>query len=663
MPRPRHHTRSSTSPKETSGEFSVERSESVFAPAPGFRVLLASHDPAEVMALRTLAARHEALRDGMWCAGSLDEVRVRLATGVDDVCVLRWAPGHAAVMEVVRAAGLHNWPVPLVVVSATEDPAAEREAMGAGVSEWLVRAQLTVEDLERAVRNTVRRAAVNRSLRDRERTFRAAFEGGGEARLLVDDEGRCTDANEVARRVFALGEGELIDLDLTALLGPAVRDRLAAMWADREVREETFRVPGVGGATVMWEANVVPCILPDCHLVVLRDVTHREEMRQRLALTERMLSLGTLASGMAHAINNPLQTLYASMDLMQQHLARAREGGPEAVPPSLTLALAELAAARDASERVQRVVRDLAVFTRTDRGEMTRVNLLAPLETAIRLTANTIRHRATLVKDLRPLASVMGNEAQLTQVFVHLLLNAAQALPEGAASSHEVRVSMGPADDGRVQVTVSDTGHGMSPEVVGRVFDPFFTTRPVGVGSGLGLSVCHGTVASMGGEILVESELGRGSTFRVLFPALPVTARPSAMTPVNPIAPVLRAKVLVIDDDPMVCRSLTRLLQGHHEVEALSNAVDALARVRAGERWDAILCDVMMPEMSGVDFYRELQREAPDVAARVVFVTGGVFSQEARAFLDEGKHRVVDKPVTQSALFHALQRVLPRHDD
>ncbi len=320
-----------------------------------------------------------------------------------------------------------------------------------------------------------------------------------------------------------------------------------------------------------------------------------------------------------------------------------------------------MAVAREAAERVQRVVRDLAVFTRADHGETSRVNLSVPLETAIRLTATTIRHRATLVKDIRPDTSVTGNEAQLTQVFVHLLLNAAQAIPEGAATQNEVRVSLARVPDGRVQVTVSDTGHGMSPEVVAQVFDPFFTTRSVGEGVGLGLSVCHGTVTAMGGEILVESERGKGTTFRVILPALGGSGRPATMTPIPVFDTVPRSHVLVIDDDPLVVRSLTRLLQGHHEVEALTDAREGLSRIESGERFDVILCDVMMPEMSGVDFYQEAHGDrVPEQAARVVFVTGGAFSPETRAFLEAGQHRVVEKPVTRGTLFKALLRVLPK---
>lgn len=623
-------------------------------------MLVAADQPARAAEVCAIASQHESLRDGLTGA-TWAEARARLQGALDDACVVVWTPGSPAASDLLYDASAQGWSVPIVVVARDEDPEAEVSAMLLGVSEWLVRPALTATDLERALRNAVWRAAVNRSLRERERTFRAAFEGGDEARLLVDEAGRCRDANAVARRVFGLPAGELTEVNLAALVGAAAHARLASLWASQETddaREATLRVQRPDGGSVTYEASVVPRILRDCHLVVLRDVTSREEMRMRLSLSERMSSLGTLAAGMAHAINNPLQVIYTSVDLVQQHLSHARAADPGAAA-EIDEALTEMLSAREAAERVQRVVRDLAVFTRADHGETSRVNLSVPLETAIRLTATTIRHRATLVKDIRPGAAVMGNEAQLTQVFVHLLLNAAQAIPEGASTQNEVRVSLGRAADQRVQVTVSDTGHGMSPEVVAQVFDPFFTTRSVGEGTGLGLSVCHGTVTAMGGEILVESERGKGSTFRVILPALGGAARPATMTPVPVLDAVPRSHVLVIDDDPLVVRSLTRLLQGRHEVESLTDAREALARVLAGDRFDAILCDVMMPEMSGVDFYQELVARAPDQASRVVFVTGGAFSPETRAFLEAGKHRVVEKPVTRGTLFKALLRVLP----
>jgi PAS domain S-box-containing protein len=656
-----HGAKSSTS-TEMSGEF-VRRSDRVPAgTVERYRLLIAAEEPADRAALSSLASRHDALRDEVSCAASWSEARARLAEGRDDVCVLVWSSGASGPIGLLRDVSTSGFEAPVVVWSRAEDPASERVAMAHGAADWIVRPSLTVEELERLVRNTVARTSTARSLRLREQRSRAVFESGDNARILVDDGGRCLDANTVARRAFGLPAGDLQGAELTSLVGPAARDVLAPHWAGRDPRpafEIILRVQAPGGVQRTYEASVVPRAIPGGHLVGLRDVTGREEVRQRLALTERMMSLGTLASGMAHTINNPLQVLYSSIDLMSQSLGRARSSHGRAMVSELDAASAELTTAREAAERVRRVVRDLAVFTRTDGGETSRVNLSTPLETAIRLTENTIRHRATLVKEVRPVASVMGNEALLTQVFVHLLLNAAQSIEQGSPAHHEVRVTVGRTADGRVQVSVRDTGHGMSPEVLSRVFDPFFTTRPVGEGAGLGLSVCHGTVASMGGEIQVESELGRGSTFRVLLPAVGVTGRPAKMTPVPEPDAIPRSRVLVIDDDPMVCRSLTRLLQAHHDVEPITDARDGLARIEGGERFDVILCDVMMPEMSGVDFYQALQARDPEQASRVVFVTGGVFSPDARAFLDAGKHRVIEKPVTQGALYKALLRVVP----
>jgi CheY-like chemotaxis protein/two-component sensor histidine kinase len=306
------------------------------------------------------------------------------------------------------------------------------------------------------------------------------------------------------------------------------------------------------------------------------------------------------------------------------------------------------------------VVRDLAVFTRTE-GEDTAaapVDLTTPLETAIRLTANTIRHRARLTRLVRRVPAVMGSVARLTQVFVNLLLNAAQAIPEGSAARHEVHVSLDRVDATRVQVAISDTGEGMSPDIIARVFDPFFTTRPVGEGTGLGLSVCHGIVSSMGGEIYVESEPGRGTIFRVVLPVVGSISRPSTMTPVVDVSCYERRRVAVIDDDPMVCRGLTRLIRDQHDVVPFTSPVEALEAILGGaEPFDAILCDVMMPEMSGIEVYQQIAERDPDLASRLVFVTGGAFSAEARGFLEAGQHRVIEKPATQATLLRAIARV------
>jgi signal transduction histidine kinase/ActR/RegA family two-component response regulator len=493
-----------------------------------------------------------------------------------------------------------------------------------------------------------------------EQVLRATFERGPEARLLVDDEGRCLSANKNARTIFSQICTDVEEAtDIKTLFDFDARLAFSTLWSGRHVQPEqegTLRARGEGSVLKTYEVQLSSRISDGVHLVTLRDVTEREELRLRLGVNERVSSLGTLASGMAHEINNPLQVIYTSLDVMVRGVGRLAPLGHSPVPVVNEIAR-ELETVRTAAERVQRVVSDMSVFTRAGSDELVPVRVSEALDTAIRATTNIICHRATLVKDIRRTPAVLANEARLTQVFAQLLINASQAIPEGAAGQNEVRVSLFESQK-RIEVEISDTGHGMSQEVLRRAFDPFFTTRPVGKGMGLGLSVCHATIAALGGTISADSEPGRGSTFRVSLPVAGASPRVSSITPVPTMLHIPRGLVLVVDDDPMVCKSLSRLLQSQHDVESLTSPRDALARIRSGEVFDAILCDVMMPEMSGVEFYQELAIHAPSQAAKVVFVSGGVFSEEARSFLDSGKHRVIEKPVKSQIVFKALAAVL-----
>ena len=181
------------------------------------------------------------------------------------------------------------------------------------------------------------------------------------------------------------------------------------------------------------------------------------------------------------------------------------------------------------------------------------------------------------------------------------------------------------------------------------MFTPFFTTKAVGVGTGLGLSICHNIVTGLGGEITFVSEAGRGTEFTVVLPAAPAPAEvpaPSAAprprrrrrrrrTPAPTAGPARRGRILVVDDEPIVTRSVKRALDRAHDVVAMNSPRQALEAIVAGARFDLILCDLMMPEMTGMDLYAELQRVAPELVPRVVFLTGGAFTAAAAEFLDD----------------------------
>jgi CheY-like chemotaxis protein len=270
---------------------------------------------------------------------------------------------------------------------------------------------------------------------------------------------------------------------------------------------------------------------------------------------------------------------------------------------------------------------------------------------------NEIRHRANLVKRYGSVPEVEGNEARLGQVFLNLIVNAAQSLPPGQAEQNEIRVTTS-VEGERVIIEVSDTGVGIPPQVIGRIFDAFFTTKAVGVGTGLGLAICQRIVTDMGGTLTVDSELGKGTTFRVSLPIADKKEReliaPTAQSPVVG----RRGRILVVDDEELVLRSVRRILSHEHDVVAMVSAEEALAVCAGGENFDLILCDLMMPDMTGMDFHRELSLVSPEQADRMIFITGGAFTEKARAFLSETPKEHIEKPFYSANLRAIVQRYL-----
>ena len=266
------------------------------------------------------------------------------------------------------------------------------------------------------------------------------------------------------------------------------------------------------------------------------------------------------------------------------------------------------------------------------------------IESSLQMASTEIRHRARLVKDYRSTPPAYGNEARLGQVFLNLIVNAAQAIAEGNAEKNEIRILTYTSDDSGAVVEVLDTGAGIATEDLPRVFEPFFTTKEIGMGTGLGLSICQRIVHEMGGNIIVESEVGKGTRFRVLLPPSPTDALVPEVPEAGPVEPVRRGRILVVDDEPMVVNAVLRSLGNVHEVKAVLTAREALRRIEDGERYDVIVCDLMMPQMTGMELHAVLSKLAPDQAERMIFMTGGAFTPRARTFLDSISNQRVEKP-------------------
>ena len=393
------------------------------------------------------------------------------------------------------------------------------------------------------------------------------------------------------------------------------------------------------------------------------DVTNRKQLQAQLAQADRMANVGLLAAGVAHEINNPLTYVLFNLESLAATLPRVANTVSRAVNELLPAQAAALRSrlaqatldeglsglAEQSTEalggvkRVRDIVRDLKTFSRVEDDQQVQVDLNSVIEAALNMAYNEIKYRARLERTLGDLPAVQGSDGRLSQVFLNLLVNAAQAMDEGDVERNRLRVRSWQQGD-EVRAEVSDTGHGIAAEHLDRLFDPFFTTKERGVGSGLGLSICHNIISGYGGRIEVQSRVGQGTRFVV---CLPVATAPEEEeyqehnpTPIG----IPRGRILCVDDEPMIARTVQRLLKKEHDVVLAGSGRQAQELLQQDRNFDLVLCDLMMPDVSGVDLYLWLQEHLPDLARRVVFVSGGAFTPRSRRLLEQIDCPRLDKP-------------------
>jgi PAS domain S-box-containing protein len=496
-------------------------------------------------------------------------------------------------------------------------------------------------------------------LEEQVRELRAALEDAAEAICRVDGEGRVVSVNRAFSRLTGYEPGEIVGRSWETTVSAADRPLIRAdLHTATDKVEREVHGARKDGTPFDMQLSMVPITDPPSsrpglkgHYFFIRDLTDRRRMENQLIFAGRMAAVGTLAAGVAHEINNPLAYIVANIDFVRHQLTTfaTRIARTSSLNGEMGHAVDEageaLAEARQGAERVRNIVRDLRVFARGDDDQSGPVALRRVLDSSINIAWNEIRHRARLVKDYGDLPMVEGNESRLGQVFLNLLLNAAHAIPEGETERNEIRVSTRTDSRGHAVIEIRDTGGGIPPEIRERIFDPFFTTKPAGEGTGLGLWICSGILSALGGEIGVDSDVGKGSTFRVALPPVAMEAPMANGTQAPVEVSVPGGRLLIVDDEPMILGALRRAFSSDYHVTCVGDGRRALERIRSGERYDVILCDLMMPEITGMDLYAELGRIAPEQIEKFVFVTGGAFTPRARDFLERVPNARVEKPI------------------
>ena len=511
------------------------------------------------------------------------------------------------------------------------------------------------------------------ALRASEGRFRALIELLPDGIVVYSHQGLLLYANRAVLQVMGYGDAESLQArDIFGVLHPEDRskalERRSSLLAGERTPPVEFRIMRKDGTFAFMEAvsieiefDGVPAVL-----TVLRDLTDRRVIHAKLAQADRMIAVGTLAAGVAHEINNPLAYMKANLDVavsrklpllerdalsLSEELASLRNGEPapeDSAAPRLVATITQLkemlGLALDGAERVRTIVSDLRSFSRDDDIPLLAVDVRRVLDAAINLAGSELRQRARIVEEFDPVPPVRASEARLGQVFLNLLVNAAHAIPDArvAEGRGEIHVYVGTDEAGRAVVRVQDNGAGIEPDVLARIFDPFFTTKPACVGTGLGLWICRGIVDNLSGTIEVESVPGRGTTFTV---RLPTTRDGVTAPPPSPANPALaRGKLLIIDDEVAITQVLRGALEPDYAVTTVSSGKEALRILEERTDFDAVLCDLTLPDLSGMDVYAATMRQNPELARRFLFITGGAFTPAGHAFVEAQQDRCIAKP-------------------
>ncbi len=446
---------------------------------------------------------------------------------------------------------------------------------------------------------------------------------------------------------------ELIHPDDRAAVIERVRVMLTVGGTAPPVEERFLRKDGT---SVTVEVAAMPTEFAEepAVLAIVRDLSARKAMEASLVTADRLASLGRLAAAVAHEINNPLAYVMGNLQVLSRELARAGDRVPEELRASFAQ---RIAIAEDGAARVRDIVRDVKTLSLVE-GAPEPVELHRVLDVCVNMAEHEIRHRARLVKRYGPAARVLASEARLGQVFLNLLVNAAQAIPEGNVDGNEIVVETSRPSPEEVVVCVHDTGSGVPDAIVDRIFDPFFTTKARGKGSGLGLAISRDVVASLGGTISVEprGDGARGTTFCARLPTserMPSFALTPAPRPVGPTRP----PILLVDDEPRLARVLEAQLEGDYDVTIAHSGRQAIELLGRFAAFSAIVCDVLMPDLTGGDVFEWLRTHHPGLERRVIFMTGGTLSAAARATLDASEGRILAKPFGVDELRRAIEGV------
>jgi signal transduction histidine kinase len=384
--------------------------------------------------------------------------------------------------------------------------------------------------------------------------------------------------------------------------------------------------------------------------------TSRRRLETHLTSRDRLAIAGQLAAGIVHDINNPLMAAKTNLDLALEALFSKEEPTKEDIQ-QLQESVAD---ARTGVQVAQRIARDLTDFSRAPEDRHEPIDVCKVLQAALTLCAPQVRHKAKLIPHFNPVPLVQGDPSRLCQVLVNLIVNAGQAISEGDIEHNRVEVTTS-FIEAEVIIEIKDTGCGIPQDKLEKIFEPYFTTKPAGEGTGLGMYLSRSYIQLIGGQLEVQSEVGLGTTMRIRLQPTSAqeTTSSSALPEPTPVVADTNSRILVVDDEALIRRAFVRALGTNKHVVTASDGQEALEILSCSQPFDLIFTDIMMPGMDGMNLHGHIEKQWPEQAKRMVFMTGGAFGDRTPEFFKTVTNPKVTKNLSLNelrALVHKLEK-------
>jgi PAS domain S-box-containing protein len=621
------------------------------------RVLLVDDDEDDYILTRDWFSEIEGVKFELEWMATYDMAVEAIARNQHDVYLFDYRLGERNGLELLREAVANGCQPPIILLTGQGDHEVDVEAMKAGAADYLDKSQIGAPLLERSIRYAIERKQTEQKIREQA----ALLDVATDAILVRDLDNTILFWNKGAERLYGWKTPDALSKNANELLykesPPKFQAIQKTLYEKGEWQGELHQVTKDGKDIIVASRWT---LVRDCEekpksiLVVNTDITQQKQLEAQFLRAQRMESIGTLAGGIAHDLNNVLAPILMTAQLLETQLHD--EQSKRLLP--ILIANAKRGAA---------LVKQVLSFARGLEGKcailQTR-HLISEIKQIIQETFPKSIEISTNIS--QSLGTVYGDATQLHQVLMNLCVNARDAMPYGGTlrisaenlyiDENYAQMNLDAQVGSYIVITVTDTGAGISPEILDRIFEPFFTTKEMGKGTGLGLSTVMGIVKSHHGFINVYSEVGRGTQFKVYLPA--AEAIQSEPVEDSELPTGDGELILVVDDEPAI-RDITKTsLQAYnYKTLTASDGIEAVA-LYADHRDEisVVLTDMMMPSMDGPTTIRTLQKINPQV--KIIAVSGLASSDKLATAVDIGVKTCLSKPFTVKELLKTLQGVL-----